>query len=106
VLEAIKVFCEVPVPIFTLPSTSNLANGLVVPIPTFPLLVAKLAPVVLDNAPVTASPVEENAPRTTPAVAISSASVAKVYPTYPRFDARVVSVKSRYPVPVVGAEAK
>ena len=40
----------------------NISNGTLgelVPIPTFPLLVAKLAPVVLLNAPVTASPVEE-----------------------------------------------
>ena len=66
---------------------------------------AVMSPVAL-NAPVTANPVEEKVPRTAPAVAISSVSVAKVYPTYPRFDARVVSVKSRYPVPVVGAEAK
>jgi hypothetical protein len=40
------------------PLISNFALGLAVPMPTLPLLVAKLAPVVLDNAPVTASPVE------------------------------------------------
>lgn len=32
--------------------------------PTFPLLVAKLAPVVLDNDPVTATPVELKLPIT------------------------------------------
>ncbi len=42
--------------------TSNFALGLAVPMPTDPELVAKLAPVVLDNAPVTASPVEVNSP--------------------------------------------
>ena len=40
------------------PVTSSFVAGLAVPMPTLPLLVAKLAPVVLDNAPVTASPVE------------------------------------------------
>jgi|LakMenE18May11ns_1017448.scaffolds.fasta_scaffold5024729_1 hypothetical protein len=37
-------------------------EGELVPMPTLPLLVAKLAPVVDDNAPVTARPVEENVP--------------------------------------------
>ena len=37
----------------------NSVAGLAVPIPTFPLLVAKLAPVVQDSVPVIAAPVEE-----------------------------------------------
>ena len=51
------------------------AAGLDVPIPTDPLLVAKLAPVVLDNAPVTASPVEEmDAPRVPDVVVLLAAT--------------------------------